>query len=89
MEIVAQRLRELYEIGILNSANFTSLIKDSNNTVHVVEGKQAIIKPVKQLLTTLGAYENLFTAQQLSSKRSVLQHCNLNEYIVPNIIYDK
>lgn len=89
VEIVAQRLRELYEIGILNSANFTSLIKDSNNTVHVVEGKQAIIKPVKQLLTTLGAYENLFTAQQLSSKRSVLQQCNLNEYIEPNLIYDK
>lgn len=89
VEIVAQRLRELYEIGILNSANFTSLIKGSNNTVHVVEGKQAIIKPVKQLLTTLGAYENLFTAQQLSSKRSVLQQCNLNEYIEPNLIYDK
>lgn len=57
--------------------------------MHVVEGKQAIIKPVKQLLTTLGAYENLFTAQQLSSKRSVLQQCNLNEYIEPNLIYDK
>lgn len=27
VEIVAQRLRELYEIGILNSANFTSLIR--------------------------------------------------------------
>ena len=89
VNIVAQRLHELYETGIVNSANFTSLMKDSSNVVHVVVGKQAISKPVGQLFTTLGAYENLFATQLLSAKRSVLQQCNLNEYIEPNLIYDK
>lgn len=89
VNIVAQKLQELYDMGIVNPVNFTSLVKDSNNMVHIVEGKQAISKPVKQLLTTLGAYENLFTTPQLSTKRSVLQQCNLNEYIEPNLIYDK
>ena len=59
VNIVAQKLQELYDMGIVNPVNFTSLVKDSNNMVHIVEGKQAISKPVKQLLTTLGAYENL------------------------------
>ena len=89
VNIVAQKLQELYDMGIVNPVNFTSLVKDSNNMVHIVEGKQAISKPVKQLFTTLGAYENLFTTPQLSTKRSVLQQCNLNEYIEPNLIYDK
>ncbi|GAB6976858.1 HD family phosphohydrolase [Prevotella falsenii] len=89
VNIVAQRLHELYETGIINSANFASLMKDSSNVVHVVVGKQAISKPVGQLFTTLGAYENLFATQLLSAKRSVLQQCNLNEYIEPNLVYDK
>ena len=89
VKIVAQKFQELYDMGIVNPVNFTSLVKDSNNMVHIVEGKQAISKPVKQLFTTLGAYENLFTTPQLSTKRSVLQQCNLNEYIEPNLIYDK
>lgn len=89
VDIVAQRLQELYETGIINGANFASLVKDSNNIVHIVEGKQATSKPVRQLFTTLGAYENLFATQLLNNKRSELQQCNLNEYIEPNLIYDK
>ena len=89
VDIVAQRLQELYETGIINGANFASLVKDSNNIVHIVEGKQATSKPVGQLFTTLGAYENLFATQLLNNKRSELQKCNLNEYIEPNLIYDK
>ncbi|WP_314663995.1 HD family phosphohydrolase [Prevotella aurantiaca] len=89
VDIVAQRLQELYETGIINGANFASLVKDSNNIVHIVEGKQAISKPVGQLFTTLGAYENLFATQLLNNKRSELQQCNLNEYIEPNLVYDK
>ena len=38
VDIVAQRLHELYETGIVNSANFTSLMKASSNVVHVVVG---------------------------------------------------
>ena len=89
VDIVAQRLQELYETGIINGANFASLVKDSNNIVHIVEGKQATSKPVGQLFTTLGAYENLFATQLFNNKRSELQQCNLNEYIEPNLIYDK
>lgn len=40
--LVAQRLHELYQMGIANTAYFTDLQKDSNNVVHIVMGKQAI-----------------------------------------------
>lgn len=87
--LVAQRLHELYHMGIANTAYFTDLQKDSNNVVHIVMGKQAISKPVGEIYTTLGAYENLFSTPQLSAKRSIIQQCNLNEYIEANLQYDK
>lgn len=87
--LVAQRLHELYQMGIANTAYFTDLQKDSNNVVHIVMGKQAISKPVGEIYTTLGAYENLFSTPQLSAKRSIIQQCNLNEYIEANLQYDK
>lgn len=87
--LVAQRLHELYQMGIANTVYFTDLQKDSNNVVHIVMGKQAISKPVGEIYTTLGAYENLFSTPQLSAKRSIIQQCNLNEYIEANLQYDK
>ena len=87
--LVAQRMHELYQMGIANTAYFTDLQKDSNNVVHIVMGKQAISKPVGEIYTTLGAYENLFSTPQLSAKRSIIQQCNLNEYIEANLQYDK
>lgn len=37
----------------------------------------------------MGAYEHIFMDPLLELKRTELQQCNLNEYIEPNLIYDK
>lgn len=86
---VAQRLTDIYEVGILNQSEFTKLMRDTASVVQVVSGKQVFNKPVSELYTTMGAYENIFADSYLHAKRSELQQCNLNEYLEPNLIYDK
>lgn len=89
VEAVANRLHELYEMGIINANQFGSLFKDTTSMIHVVSGKQATSVPINKVYTTLGAYENLFSDPVLSAKRNELQRCNLNEYIEANLVYDK
>ena len=45
--------------------------------------------PINKTYSTLGAYEQLFMDPLLGPKRSVLQQCNLNDYIEANLVYDK
>jgi putative nucleotidyltransferase with HDIG domain len=37
----------------------------------------------------MSAYEQIFLDENLAPQRQILQKCNLNNYIVPNLIYDK
>ena len=55
VDAVANRLHELYQAGIVNTDQFSTLLKDSGNIIHVVAGKQAISEPVSKIYTTLGA----------------------------------
>lgn len=87
--IVGQRLHEIYQQGIMTPADYAKVSKDSTATVRIVDGKQAISTPAKGFYSTVTAYEHLFQDELLASQRTVLQRCNLNDFIEPNIIYDK
>ena len=89
VEIIAQHLHDIYEAGVIDPQQYSKLVKDSDNVIRVVTGKQAVSVPINKTFSTLGAYEHLFVNPTLSSKRAILQQCNLNEYIEPNLIYDK
>lgn len=89
VEVIARRLHEVYEAGIIDPQQYSALVKDSDNLIRVVTGKQAVSVPISKTFSTLGAYEHLFMDPLLGPKRSVLQQCNLNEYIEPNLVYDK
>ena len=86
--IIIQRLHEIYQTGIMDAQEYSRMMKDSAAMIRVVDGKQAVSIPAKQIYSTIGAYEYLFHDELLASQRSTLQRCNLNEYIEPNIIYD-
>ena len=45
--------------------------------------------PINKTYSTIGAYEHLFMDPTLGPKRSILQQCNLNDYIEANLVYDK
>ena len=57
--------------------------------VRMVIGKQVQSLQINCINSTLSAYEQLFNDAKLMPYRQLLQRCNLNEYIQPNMDYDK
>ena len=82
-------LHSLYQQGIMDTPDYTLQAKDTTNMVRVVSGKNAVSIQITKVHSLLAAYEYLFNDELLASQRQILQRCNLNEYISPNLIYDK
>ena len=87
--LVADKLHNLYQQGIMSPTEYSSMAKDTSKVIRLVEGKVATSVKISDVMSTMGAYEQIFQDGQLAPHRAVLQRCNLNEYIEPNVIYDK
>lgn len=87
--IIAKLLHEMYQTGIMDTPEYSAISKDTTKTIRVVSGKTAASTAVKNLYSTMAAYEKLFADPKLAAQRQALQRCNLDEYIHPNLTYDK
>ncbi len=87
--IVADKLHQLYDTGIIGSAEYSQFSSDTSRTIRVVNGKKAIAEHLSRFYSTMTAYEQIYRDERLAPHRAVLQRCNLNDYIEPNIVYDK
>lgn len=87
--IIAQQLDDIYQMGVMAPDDYTRLMRDSNAIIRVVVGKTASNTYVKDLYSTPQAYEQIFSNPQIAPYRALLQQCNLNNYIEPNIVYNK
>ena len=86
---IAARLHVLYQQGIIDPTAESQLESKGETALRVVVGKEAEAVPTDSMLTTINAYERLFMDPRLGPNRTLLQSCNLNEYIEANLIYDK
>ena len=89
LSIVANRLRDLYSQGIMNSSEFTVLSQDTSKSIRIIYGKDATSVPITKINSVVSAYEQIFLDETLARHKEVLQKCNLNDYISPNLIYDR
>lgn len=87
--IVADKLHQLYKSGIMGATEFSSIAQDTTKMIRVIDGKTAYSVRISRVLSTMTAYEQIYLDERLASYRAQLQRCNLNEYIEPNLIYDK
>lgn len=87
--VVAGKIHQLYQTGIMGTPEYSAMAKDTSAVVRLVDGKLATSVKVSSLLSTMGAYEQLFRDETLAPHRALLQRCNLNEYIEPNVVYDR
>ncbi len=87
--LVAHQMQEIYNVGIINTPEYNSIYKDSTSMVRIVEGNIAKSVPISSFYSTIAAYEKLFSNEYIASQRQILSHCNLNDYIDANVIYDK
>ena len=86
---IAERLHQLYRTGIMSTPEYNDLVADSSNMIRVVSGKEAKSTKVNMLYSTMSAYETILLDPALVPYRSILQRCNLTDYIAPNLSYDK
>ena len=87
--IVADKLHQLYRSGIMGATEFSSIAQDTTKMIRVIDGKTAYSVRISRVLSTMTAYEQIYLDERLAPYRAQLQRCNLNEYIEPNLIYDK
>lgn len=87
--IISNRLHSLYQQGIMEQKEYAELRKDTAQMLRVVNGKEASNVSILEVYSPKTAYEQLFIDDQLAPHRSVLQKCNLNDYITPNLIFDR
>ena len=87
--IIAKRLQRLYQAGIMDTPEYNEIYNDSSTMVRVVIGNNAQSTPLTDFYSTLSAYEQLFADPYVAEQRPILQRCNLNNYIEPNLVYNK
>ena len=89
IDIIAKQLHRLYQTGIMDTPEYNEIYRDSTSLVRVVIGNNAQTMPLNEIYSTLSAYEQIFLDDVVAQQRPLLQRCNLNNYIEPNLIYDK
>ena len=89
ISIIANRLHTIYQHGIMSTTDYAMVNKDTTRMVRVVSGKTAVSVNISKIFSTVSAYEQLFLDPELEAHRDILQKCNLNDYISPNLSYDK
>jgi hypothetical protein len=73
----------------MESKEYAELRSDTSRMIRIVDNKQASSVSIMEVYSAKSAYEQLFQDEKMNAQRQVLQKCNLNNYIVPNLIYDK
>lgn len=87
--LLAAKMREVYKRGIIDSGELESLMADGTPGIRLVRGQESSVVGLTELFTTRTAYE--FIMGKVSSGRlhDALVNCRLNEYLVPNLRYDR
>ena len=73
----------------MDTPEYNEIYNDSSTMVRVVIGNNAQSTPLTDFYSTLSAYEQLFADPYVAEQRPILQRCNLNNYIEPNLVYNK
>ena len=81
-------LEVIYEKGVVSMDDLASLKKEGRNTIRVVNKNTSSQLPTEELYTTKQAYEALINSDTVHYNKVLLQRCNLNNYITPNLTYD-
>ena len=86
---IERTLKALYEDGIIAGNDLKRMEEDSIIAIRLVDKNVARSRFIDQLYTVKEAYEYLLNADTTHYKKKILQQCNLNDYITPNLVYDE
>lgn len=81
-------LQEIYDGGIIAAESFNALNNGEIAGIRVLENNVAKNKASSELNSPKTAYEKILSTFTDTYSRHILQSCNLNKYLVDNIVYD-
>lgn len=86
---IEQQLKTIYQTGIIGQEDLLRLRKDSIYGIQVVNRNTSALRSVSEIYSIKQAYETLINADTIHFSKQLLQRCNLNNYLIPNLLYDK
>lgn len=89
MRFLERKLSKVYSSGIVSTEDLMKLQKDSTAAIMIVNDKLANQQSIHKLYSVKDAYNFVLTADSLLYRPDILRQCSLNEYIFPNLTYDK
>jgi hypothetical protein len=89
MRYIERTLRQLYANGLIHNNDLKRLEEDSIALVRIVDKNVATSRAIEQLYSTKEAYEILVGADTAHYSKLILQQCDLNNYLTPNLVYDE
>jgi membrane-associated HD superfamily hydrolase len=88
--LIETRLQSIYQNGLIGMEDREMLTRDSITSIRVFTNNQSSVRAVENIYSHKQAYEYLTTAIDTAKiNRYVFQRCNLNDYLTPNLTYDK
>ena len=87
--LIANQLHHIYQTGIINTPEYNRIYKDSTSMIRIITGKTVKSVPVGNFYSTIAAYERIFFDERIAAQRQAISKCNINDYVEPNLIYDK
>ncbi len=89
LQVIINRLHRIYQAQIIETSDYNSLVKNNTSAIRIIHNKEARRQELTYIYSTRAAYEQLFIDEDIDDHKAALQRCNLNDYITPNIVYDK
>lgn len=89
MQYIESKLQKLYRSGILSPQDLEELKKAGYPRINLLAGNVAQSHYSSEFFTVKTAYEFIINNCPAQLDKSVLQSCDINNYLVENITYDK
>lgn len=86
---IIEKLVHAYQLGIMESDEYDRLLQEDTRQIRVYRQNESESRATDKVFTEKTAYEYLMTDNDTTRyKHSVLQKCNLSQYLAPNLSYD-
>ncbi|MDR2120907.1 MAG: HDIG domain-containing protein [Tannerella sp.] len=89
LQYIARQLDKLYNNGILPAKELENLRQANLSRVYVLRDNVSEIRNASNFNTTKSAYEAIVRNAPPSQDMQVLKDCNIEDYLVENLFYDK
>lgn len=86
---ILHTMNGIYGQGIIDTQDLLQLKNDSIYTIMLAENNTARPIRIHTLLTVKEAYKTIIQADTIRYDQHIMQQCNLQDYLIPNMMYDK